>query len=105
MEAIFQDFMVKEALILVPALYILGAIIKRTPAVPDWCIPYILLVSGIGGSIALMGVTASAVIQGILVTGAAVLSNQIVKQTTEAVSISQTISSMSGTEDEGKGQE
>lgn len=76
-------YIVEQALILVPALWIVGAFLKKTPNVPDWVIPWALLAAGVGGAIAIIGTTPEAVIQGILVTGVAVLGHQIVKQTTE----------------------
>ena len=48
--------------------------------IPDKFIPLILLVFGIGGALAIMGPTVDAVIQGVLVAGAAVYGNQLVKQ-------------------------
>lgn len=75
----FMKFIVEQALILVPALYVIGMILKNS-SVKDKYIPIILLVLGIAGSIALMGLSAQSVIQGILVTGAAVFTNQLVKQ-------------------------
>lgn len=74
------NYIVDNALILIPALVIIGAIVKHIAVIPDKFIPLILLVFGVGGALALMGPTVDAVIQGILVTGAAVYGNQIVKQ-------------------------
>lgn len=70
---------VEQAYILVPALYIIGMILK-TSAVRDKYIPLILLALGIIGAVVLMGFSVQSVIQGILVTGAAVFTNQLVKQ-------------------------
>lgn len=75
----FMKFIVEQALILVPALYAIGMILKNS-AVKDKYIPIVLLVLGIAGSIAVMGFNAQSVIQGVLVTGAAVFTNQLVKQ-------------------------
>lgn len=77
------QFIVDQALILVPVLYIIGMFLKNTPKVKDWTIPYILLVCGILGAVAIMGLSASAVIQGILVAGTTVFTNQLIKQTRE----------------------
>jgi hypothetical protein len=74
------NYIVDNALILIPALVIIGAIVKHIQVIPNKWIPLILLVFGIGGTMALMGLTADAVIQGVLVTGAAVYGNQLVKQ-------------------------
>ncbi len=75
-----MDFIVDKALILIPALYILGKILKSLKFVKDNNIPLILLIFGIGLSVWMMGFNPDGVIQGILVTGAAVYSNQLIKQ-------------------------
>lgn len=79
----FIKFITENALVLVPAIYILGVILKGTEKVADKYIPVILLPIGIGGVIALTGFNAEAVIQGILITGAAVYTNQLIKQVTK----------------------
>ncbi|MBD8046739.1 phage holin family protein [Clostridium faecium] len=79
----FKEFIVEQALILIPALYIIGLILKSTDKIKDWTIPWILLVIGIVASIALMGLNINAIIQGVLVTGATVYTNQLIKQTTK----------------------
>ncbi|MGO5075884.1 phage holin family protein [Clostridium sporogenes] len=78
-----MDYIVEQALILIPVLYILGMMSKNTQQIKDWTIPWILLILGIVGAISLMGFNANAVIQGVLVTGAAVYTNQLIKQSTE----------------------
>lgn len=74
------NFVMENMLVLVPVLYIIGVIIKKTPKMPDWCIPYVLLVFGIALAIGIGGLNVDSVIQGILVTGMAVLTNQMIKQ-------------------------
>lgn len=74
------SYIINRALVLIPVLNILGMILKTFEKIPDKFIPLILLAAGILGSIALMGVSADSVIQGVLVTGAAVYGNQVVKQ-------------------------
>ena len=73
-------YLIEDALILIPALLILGQIIKGIEFIPDKYIPLILLPVGILGAIVGGGFNVGSIIQGILVTGAAVYSNQIVKQ-------------------------
>ena len=73
-------YIVDNALILIPALIVVGAIIKQVEAIPDKWIPLILLPLGVAGALALGGLSADRFIQGILVTGAAVYGNQLVKQ-------------------------
>ncbi|MCY6355367.1 phage holin family protein [Clostridium sp. ZS2-4] len=77
-----MDFVVKQALILISALYVTGLMLKHSK-VKDWLIPWILLIGGMGRAVALMGLNANVIIQGSLVTGATVYTNQLLKQTTE----------------------
>ncbi len=79
----FTNFIMENALVLIPALYVIGVILKKTEHVADKYIPVILLPLGIVGAVALMGFSAESVIQGILVTGATVLTNQVVKQSSK----------------------
>lgn len=74
------NYIIDNALILIPVLVIVGQIIKNIQAIPDKWIPLILLPLGIAGAIGLAGLSVDSVIQGILVTGAAVYGNQLVKQ-------------------------
>lgn len=75
-----QSFIVNEALFIVPVLWILGALLKKTPKAADWLIPYVLLVVGIVLSVWTLGFNAQAIAQGVLVTGGAVLGHQLVQQ-------------------------
>lgn len=77
---LLKDVIIDDAYILVPVLLILGYIIKKTPNIQDWMIPYILLFVGIIFSLLIIGFNAHAVLQGILVTGASVLMHQLYKQ-------------------------
>ena len=80
----FIKYITENALVLIPVLFIIGQVIKGIEKVADKYIPIILLPVGILGSIALSGVSADSVIQGILVVGVTVYSNQLVKQVTKA---------------------
>ncbi len=73
-------YITENAIILIPVLVIIGLILKKLEFIPDKYIPLILLPLGIVGAMALGGWTFVSAIQGILVTGAAVYGNQIVKQ-------------------------
>lgn len=73
-------YVTDQALVLIPALYIMGLIIKGTEKVSNKWIPVILLPLGVAGAITFMGLNANAVIQGILVTGVTVFADQVVKQ-------------------------
>lgn len=75
-----MQYITQNALELIPVLYILGMILKNTERISDRYIPVILLTFGIVGAIAIMGLNIEAIIQGVLVTGATVYANQLVKQ-------------------------
>lgn len=76
-------FVPEQLLILVAALYVLGMFLKSSPKVQDWSIPWVLLIVGIVGAIGIEGVSVLAVIEGVICVGVAVLTNQLIKQTSE----------------------
>ena len=79
----FAQYIAQNALVLIPVLYVLGMLIKNTKKIDDKYIPIILLIAGIAGAIGIMGVNTDAVVQGVLVTGTTVYTNQLIKQTTK----------------------
>ena len=76
----FLSYITENALILIPVLVVIGQIIKNIQLIDNKWIPLILLPLGVVGAMALGGWTVDAAIQGVLVAGVAVYSNQIVKQ-------------------------
>lgn len=81
----FEKYLIEQMLVLIPVLYVVGALIKNTPKVKDWCIPWVLLVIGVVAAIA-VGMASGlsvvdSIIQGVLVTGVTVFTNQLIKQT------------------------
>lgn len=81
MENEIIKFITEEALVLMPVLFILGLLLKNTPKVADWTIPWVLLTLGVAGSILIVGDVLQGIVQGVLVAGATVLTHQLVKQT------------------------
>lgn len=88
-----KEFIRPELLVLVPVLYLIGGGLKKAQAFADKYIPLVL--GGVGVGLAAMwvlgtvpisgwqeGVTAlfTAIVQGVLVAGAGVYCNQIIKQ-------------------------
>lgn len=65
---------------MIPALNILGALLKGIEKIPDKYIPLILLAFGALGAFGVMGFSVDSAIQGVLITGVAVYGNQVVKQ-------------------------
>ena len=70
----------EEGLVLVPAIYVLGMMLKGANFVADKYIPLLLLPLGVLGSLALQGFSAAALVQGVLITGLCVYGNQVGKQ-------------------------
>ena len=75
-----MEYIIDNCLILIPVLYILGAICKSIGVIKDKYIPLILLPIGIALAMAIRGVNVESVIQGILVVGVTVYGNQVFKQ-------------------------
>ena len=78
-----MDYIISNALILIPVIYILGMILKGLEIIKDKYIPLILLPIGVILAMLIVGFNVNGLIQGILVVGVAVYSNQLVKQLTK----------------------
>ena len=74
-------FIVEEGLIMIPFLFILGEIIRNTELVSNKWIPLVLVVISIGFTpLVIGGYTPAAIVQAVLVAGATVFGDQLVKQ-------------------------
>ncbi|HLS52993.1 MAG TPA: phage holin family protein [Tissierellaceae bacterium] len=74
-------YLIEEALIMIPVLYILGNFLKSLEGFKDKYIPIILLVVSIFFTPLVIGkFNADNVVQGILVAGTTVFANQVYKQ-------------------------
>lgn len=76
-----SQYIQAQALILLPVLWVVGSLLKKTPVIKDWCIPWILLGVSVLGAVFLLGFSVQSVVQGVLVAGASVFGHQLVKQT------------------------
>lgn len=76
------NFVEESMIIVVAALYVLGILLKNS-RVKDELIPWILILIGLVVSMWMNGINPDSFIQGILVTGAAVLANNLIKQTSK----------------------
>lgn len=78
----FISLLVDQGIAISAALYVTGMIIKKIPHIPNWSIPGILTVLGILAAVFSMdgGFTVHNICQGIFAAGAAVLTNQTIKQ-------------------------
>lgn len=87
----FENYIKPELLIIVPVIYIIGMMIKKTEKIDDKWIPLILGIFGVIISclyvmsvegVSLTGIF-TGITQGVLTSGCAVFVNQLVKQTGE----------------------
>jgi len=75
-----MGYIMESRLVLIPVLYIIGYIFTKTQLIKNKFIPLILLSIGIILSVIMGGNTIiDNIIQGILVAGATVLTDQVVK--------------------------
>ena len=76
----FMNYIAENALVLIPVIYIIGMFLKGLKGVSDKYIPFVLMFVSITLSIAMLGLNVDSIIQVILIAGATVLSNQLIKQ-------------------------
>ena len=76
----FMNYIADNALVLIPVIYIVGMFLKGLEGVSDKYIPFVLMFVSIAFSVAMLGLNVDSIIQGILISGATVLSNQLIKQ-------------------------
>ena len=76
----FMNYIAENALILIPVIYIIGMFLKGLKGVSDKYIPFALMFVSIAFSVAMLGLNVDSIIQGILIAGTTVLSNQLIKQ-------------------------
>lgn len=78
----FSIYVQQEVFVLVPVLWFVTYLLKATPHVPDWMIPWILVVCGIIGTSSLLGtIDSHSVLQGIIVAAVNVLGNKLAEDT------------------------
>lgn len=70
----------QNMLYLIPVLYFIGMFIRSLQKVPNKFIPFILLALAIIISFAILGLTKTALVQGVLIAGTAVFVNQMFQQ-------------------------
>ncbi|HBF2807946.1 TPA: phage holin family protein [Clostridioides difficile] len=77
------SFIPEQLLILVAALYVIGAGCKKYKQLDNKYIPVVLLILGIGFSVWMLGFNPVAVLQGVICWGVAIGINQTYKQLKE----------------------
>ena len=78
----FTNYIAEPIFILVPALFIISVILRQTPNVPDWVIPYVLVLLGVVGSVSILieDTLPIRIAQGVLVAGVTILGNKAAKE-------------------------
>ena len=78
------DYIIQEGLVMIPVLYIIGEIVKGTELLANKWIPLVILVVSIGFTPLVLGAyTANNIVQAVLVAGATVFGNELVKQSSK----------------------
>lgn len=78
------NYVVQEGLVMIPVLFIIGEIIKGTELLGNKWIPLVLLVVSLGFTPLVLGTyDANNVVQAILVAGATVFGNELIKQSSK----------------------
>lgn len=78
--AALNEFIDPSLLIVVAACWALSYTAKQTPRVPEWSVAYIITLVAIAAVIALQGMTAQSVLQGVICGAVAVYGNRFIKQ-------------------------
>ncbi|MFC6331462.1 phage holin family protein [Paenibacillus septentrionalis] len=78
--SLVKQYVEPEMLILIPILLFFGWMMKKTPSIPNWVIPYVNTVVAIAGGIALVETVVDGIIQGILVSALSTLSYNMYNQ-------------------------
>ena len=79
------EYIRPDALILIPVLYIIGMFLRQTPHIPFWSHSWIKVIFAVIACLLHYGYRIESVIQGILVTGAAVLSRDLLSITVNGI--------------------
>lgn len=78
------NYVVQEGLVMVPALFIIGEIIKGTELLGNKWIPLVVLVISVAFTPLVLGAyTADNIVQAVLVAGVTVFGNELIKQSSK----------------------
>ena len=78
------NYVVQEGLVMIPALFIIGEIIKGTELLSNKWIPLVVLVISVVFTPLVLGTyTADNIVQAVLVAGVTVFGNELIKQTSK----------------------
>ncbi|MEH7224417.1 phage holin family protein [Bacillus sp. JJ1566] len=75
----------QDAFILIPVLYFIGLILKETPFIPEWTHRWIQLSFAVISCLLYYGAEIQSVVQGILVTGTTMISEDLIRNTIHGI--------------------
>ncbi|MEH7252040.1 phage holin family protein [Neobacillus niacini] len=81
MDLNLNSYIRPDAFILVPVLYIISLNLRQTPFIPLWTHAWIQMLFAVIACLLYYGLEIQSVVQGILVTGAALISRNIISST------------------------
>ena len=85
MELDFTVYIRESAVILVPVLFFIGLFLRQTPYIPTWSHAWIQLSFAVIACLLYYGFMIQSVVQGVLVTGAAVISKELLENAISGV--------------------
>ena len=78
------NYVVQEGLVMIPALFIIGEIVKGTELLSNKWIPLVILIVSVGFTPLVLGAyTADNIVQAVLVAGVTVFGNELIKQSSK----------------------
>lgn len=81
----FEMYIRSDAFILIPVLYVIGRLLRQTPYIPIWSYAWIQLFFAVISCLLYYGLEIPSVVQGILVTGAAMVSTDLLHNTIDGL--------------------
>lgn len=78
-----ETYIQPEILVLIPVLYIIGLLLRQTEQIPIWTHAWIKTIIAIVACFLIIGLHIDAFIQGILISGAAVLMKDLIHKTAD----------------------
>lgn len=74
------QFVPEQLIIVIAVLGGVGVLLKNTPNIPDWIIPYVLMIIGVVAAISINGFSTTSILQGVIASFCSTGVNQLFKQ-------------------------
>ena len=83
MEEIIQLVLGWQFILVAAACSVVGEAVKAVPNIPNWCIPFINVIFAVAAMVALLGLSPTSALAGIIAASVATLAYELVKQLIE----------------------